>query len=49
MNIAKRCHCHFVFWPESNLLSLVTLGGATMVGVNNLKTAIFRLHEKDLP
>ena len=34
-NGIQRCDCHFVFWPESNLLSLVTLGGATIVGADN--------------
>ena len=29
ITITQRCHCHFVFWPESNLLSLVSQGGVT--------------------
>ena len=28
----QRCHCHFVFWPKSNLPSLVTTGDADDFG-----------------
>ena len=31
----QRCHCHFVFWPESNLLSLVIVGSVVMIGANH--------------
>ena len=34
--ITLRCHGHFVFWPESNLLSLVTLGDAIIVFLSML-------------
>lgn len=33
--ISIRNASHFIFQPESNLLSLVTLGGATIVGADN--------------